>query len=103
MTIADRRGIRTATIIAEEKAKAEIIRFLEQEVATGRVIEEVESTLSTATQESPGGVTNVSKVDERNVIESVAELTSSASAGTLRGCSRMAMTRKRKRFGSSWA
>lgn len=85
VTIADRRGIQTATIIAEEKAKAEIIRFLEQDVATGRIIEEVEDTLSTTRQESTGTAQNVTAVAQRAVIQSLLEVTTSSSSGLLRG------------------
>ena len=47
----DRRGIAKAQIIAEEKAKAGIVRFMEQSVASTRVVTEVQSDLNKATQE----------------------------------------------------
>ncbi len=46
----DRRGIYKAQIIAEEKAKAAIVRFVEQSVSSTRVIAEVQSDLNKATQ-----------------------------------------------------
>lgn len=85
VTIPDRRGIRTATVIAEEKAKGEIVRFLEQDVATGRVVSEVEATLSETIQQNSGTAESVSSVDQRAVTESLTELSSSFSTGTLRG------------------
>src|SRR5664280_880049 len=48
---ADRRGIAKGQIIAEEKAKAGIIRFMQQSVASTRVVAEVQSDINKATQE----------------------------------------------------
>jgi hypothetical protein len=83
---ADRRGIATAQIIAEEKAKAGIVRFIQQSVASTRVVAEVESDLNKAIQErSSGTPSTVHKSDERTLIESLTEVTASFAAGTLRG------------------
>ncbi len=84
VSIADRRGIHTATVIAEEKAKAEIVRFLQQEVATGRVVEEVESELATKTQDSAGDAQNVASRTQRAIVQSLTELTASSASGVLR-------------------
>lgn len=62
----DRRGIATAQLIAEEKAKAAIIRFRSQLVSSTRVVAEVQNDLNKATQEREFGKSpNVKKVDER--------------------------------------
>ena len=85
VTMADRRGIRTATTIAEEKAKANIIRFMEQKVATGRVVTEVEATISKTKQERNDKSSSIERIDQRVVSESLAEMTASYAKGTLRG------------------
>ncbi|MCK1541618.1 hypothetical protein IVB12_06395 [Bradyrhizobium sp. 179] len=82
----DRRGISKAQIIAEEKAKASIVRFLEQSVSTTRVTTEMQNDLNQATQErQTGAKANVKKVDQRIMIESLTEVTTSFAAGKLRG------------------
>lgn len=83
---ADRRGISKAQIIAEEKAKAAIIRFLDQSVSSTRVVAEVQNDVNKATQErQTGGAPKVSKVDERTLIENLTEVTTSFAKGALRG------------------
>jgi hypothetical protein len=83
---ADRRGIAKAQIIAEEKAKAGIIRFMQQSVASTRVVAEVQSDINKATQQrSSGNPSAVHKTDERTLIETLTEVTASFAAGTLRG------------------
>jgi hypothetical protein len=82
----DRRGISKAQIIAEEKAKAAIIRFIEQASSSTRVIAEVDNDLSKATQErETGKATSVRKVNERTLIENLTEVTASYSSGELHG------------------
>lgn len=85
VTIADKRGIQTATIIAEEKAKANIVRFLNQHVASSRIVNEFENTASKTTQEKTGAGDSVSTVDQRSISQSLNQLTSSFSSGTLTG------------------
>jgi hypothetical protein len=85
VTIADKRGIKTATTIAEEKAKANIVRFLNQHVASSRIVNEFENTASITTQEKSGGGESVSTTDKRAISQSLNELTSSLSSGTLTG------------------
>lgn len=85
VTIADKRGVHTATVIAEEKAKGEIVRFLKQEVASGRVVNEFENTVSKTTQEKAGEGKSISTVDQRTIGQSLTELTSSMASGTLSG------------------
>jgi hypothetical protein len=82
----DRRGIYKGQVIAEEKAKAAIIRFMKQDVATTRVVTEVQNDLNKASQErSSGTATHTSKVDTRTLIENLTEITASFAAGSLRG------------------
>ncbi|MBK3404169.1 hypothetical protein H0176_22180 [Methylorubrum populi] len=85
VTIADKRGVHTATVIAEEKAKGEIVRFLEQDVASGRVVNEFENTVSKTTQEKAGDGRSISTVDQRTIGQSLTELSSSMASGTLSG------------------
>lgn len=82
----DRRGINKAQIIAEEKAKANIIRFMDQSATTTRIIAELQSDINRATQHrQTGRTTSVKKVDDRTVLESLVEVTTSFASGTLRG------------------
>ncbi len=80
VTIADRRGIQTATIIAEEKAKAAIVRFLQQDVVSGRA-----ATLSQSIQKGGTGGDAISTTDQRNVVQGLSQFTGSVSRGTLAG------------------
>ena len=82
--VGDRRGILKASTIAEEKAKAAIIRFLDQNVASARLVAEVENDMSTTTQ-SGAKPKAVHTDSERRMIESLTEVTSSVAAGRLRG------------------
>lgn len=82
----DRRGISKAQVIAEEKAKAGIIRFMNQSVASTRVVAEVQSDLNKATQErKTGSSASVTKTDQRVLLETLTEVTTSFSSGSLRG------------------
>lgn len=85
VSINDKRGVQTATIIAEEKAKANIVRFLNQHVSSSRVVSEFENTASKTIQEKNGSSASVTTTDQRNVVQSLTELTSSFSSGTLTG------------------
>lgn len=82
---ADRRGITGAQTIAEEKAKAAIVRFMDQTVASNRVVTEVEADLGKATQERQAGDTQVKKVDQRTLLTSLTEVSGSYASGELRG------------------
>ena len=83
---ADRRGIKKAQIIAEEKAKAGIIRFFNQSVSSTRIVSEVQSDINTARQtRSTGNKAHVTKNDERKLIEALTEVTTSFARGNLRG------------------
>lgn len=81
----DRAGIRKAYTIAEEKGKAQIIRFFRQNVTSGRLIEEVNSEAQTAVRRQVNGSDSVSRTTQREMVESIREFTSSYSEGTLRG------------------
>ena len=82
----DRRGISKAQIIAEEKAKAAIVRFLEQSVSSTRVTTEMNNDLNHATQErQTGEKATAKKVDQRVMMESLTEVTTSFASGKLRG------------------
>jgi hypothetical protein len=82
----DRRGIAKAQIIAEEKAKAAIVRFRNQTSSSARIIGEVDNDLQKATQErETGKKPNVKKLDERTMIEALTEVTTSFASGPLEG------------------
>ena len=82
----DRRGVSKAQIIAEEKAKAAIVRYLEQNVATARVIGEVDNDISTSTLSRGSNQSeDVRKSTQRQMISSLTEVTSSVAAKSLRG------------------
>lgn len=82
----DRRGIKKAQIIAEEKAKAAIVRFMKQAVVSSRIVTEIQNDLNKATQtRETNSPANVKKVDERMLIENLTEVTGSFAAGTLAG------------------
>ena len=85
VTIDDRRGIHTATVIAEEKAKANIVRFLQQDVVSGRAVTEVDATLSQTVQKGGSAGDGISTTDQRNVVQGLTEFTGSVSSGTLQG------------------
>jgi hypothetical protein len=82
----DRQGIIKAQIIAEEKAKAAIIRFLDQQVVTGQLITEVTNDMnqSTRTKGTEEG-DRLTKTSQRQMIENLTEVTASASSGRLHG------------------
>jgi hypothetical protein len=82
----DRRGISKAQIIAEEKAKAAIIRFLNQTVSSTRVVTEVQHDLYRTTQERESGKKpSVQKQDQRTMMEALTEVTASFASGHLKG------------------
>lgn len=82
----DREGIYKAKVIAEEKAKAAIVRFMNQTVATTRVVSDIDNDLSKSTRERQSGAgDNVKRVDSRTLISSLAEMTTSFAQGTLPG------------------
>ena len=86
VAIADRQGIAKAQVIAEEKAKAAIIRFRDQEVASARVVAEIQNDMNqTVSTKDTGKASAITKTSQRQMIENLTEVTSSAAAGKLRG------------------
>jgi hypothetical protein len=82
----DRRGIKKAQIIAEEKGKAQIIRFLNQEVSSDRLVEEVDKTVENAERTlGTGKDDKFTRTSQRQMVESVKEFTHSFGSGNLRG------------------
>ena len=81
----DRRGIRNAQTIAEEKGKAQIVRFMRENVTSERLVEEVSKESQTALRNQAGGKEAVSRTTQREMVESIREFTRSYSEGTLRG------------------
>ncbi len=86
VAIPDRQGISKAQVIAEEKAKAAIVRFMSQEVASARVVAEIQNDMNqTVSTKDTGKASAITKTSQRQMIESLSEVTSSAAAGKLRG------------------
>ena len=82
----DRRGIEKAQLIAEEKGKAEIIRFFNQQVESDRLVEEVNSEVQHASiSQSTGSKDQLSRTTQRTIVDSVKEFTHSYASGNLRG------------------
>lgn len=83
---ADRRGISTAQVIAEEKAKGAVVRFMNQAVTSNRLVTEITTDLNKMTQErETGKAANVKKVDQRTLVTNLTEVTGSFAAGKLKG------------------
>lgn len=81
----DRRGISKAYIIAEEKAKANIARYMRQVSSSSRTVREVDDSLSKATRNSSGDGASWSKENTRKVLESLEEVTGSSAQAVLQG------------------
>jgi len=81
----DRRGINKAYIIAEEKAKANIARYMRQASSSTRTVREVDDSLSKATRNSSGEGASWSKENTRKVIETLEEVTGSSAQAVLQG------------------
>jgi len=82
----DRRGISRAQVIAEEKAKAAIIRFLEGEgISQERTIAMVDAETEGAIREVGDAGERFSRESQRNFMESLTEITRSYAKGELRG------------------
>jgi hypothetical protein len=83
--IPDRQGISKAQTIAEEKAKAAIIRFMNQEVASARLVTEIQNDMNQTTSTKGAEKDGITKTSQRQMIENLTEVTSSVAAGKLRG------------------
>lgn len=81
----DRRGINKAYIIAEEKAKANIARYMSQVVTSSRYVDEIDDSLSEASRSRGEGGESWSKTNTRKVIETLREVTGSSSSAILSG------------------
>lgn len=82
----DRQGISKSQIIAEEKAKAAIVRYIDQHVTTTNIVAEVQNDLNKSTMSRGTGQNDViNKTSERNMVENLTQITTSAAAGKLRG------------------
>lgn len=81
----DRRGINKAYIIAEEKAKANIARYMRQVSTSDRTLREVDESLSTASRTSGTQGASWTKENTRKVVESLEEVTGSSAQAVLRG------------------
>ena len=81
----DRSGISKAYIIAEEKAKAAIVRFMNQNASSSRLVEQVDTDSESATRTQNGNGDAISKETKRKMVETLTEITSSYASGNLRG------------------
>jgi len=90
VTIPNTRGVRTAKTIAEEKAKAAIVRYLEQTVVSQTLTTEVTADVESASAASVnGGTVQHSSSATSTMLSSLGEFTSSYAKGTLRGVIRL--------------
>jgi len=81
----DRRGVNKAYIIAEEKAKAAIARFLQQTVTTTRAVTEIDKGLEIASQKRSSEGQSWTKDNTRKVEETLSEISGSSATAVLRG------------------
>jgi hypothetical protein len=81
----DQQGIAKSQTIAEEKAKAAVIRFMDQQVTTARVTTEIQNDINDSTRTRADGKDEIIKTNQRKMIENLTEVTASTAAGRLRG------------------
>jgi hypothetical protein len=81
----DRRGIAKAYKIAEEKAKGNIARFMEQSVKTSTLITELDESQSQSNRSRSNTGATWNKDNSRKVTESLLELNGSNASAVLRG------------------
>ena len=81
----DRRGISRAQVIAEEKAKAAIVRFLKEGISQERTIASIDAETEDAVRQVGGQGEGFSRESQRNFMESLTEITRSYAKGELRG------------------
>lgn len=82
----DSRGVRKALLISEEKAKAAIIRYLDENVSSGRLVAEVQADFESSSRVIDNDNSDVtSRQIKRKALESLTELTASYASGGLRG------------------
>lgn len=85
VNIPDRPGVSKAQIIAEEKAKAAIIRYMNQMLSSDHVVSEINHDLATSTARTEDDKIAMSTEVNRKMSESLTETTRSFASGHLRG------------------
>lgn len=85
VSIPDRRGINKAYVIAEEKAKVAIVRFINQNLQGSRLTSEVTTDLEEASRTQGSGGNTLNKQTQRKMVEELTEVTKSYAEGRLRG------------------
>lgn len=85
VTSADRRDIAKAYVIAEEKAKANIARFLNQSISSSRIVSELDESARVLKGNGDYGGGVWSKDSSRRVSQSFNEILTSNSSAILRG------------------
>ena len=83
--IPNARGIEKACILAEEKAKAAILRFKDQFSANSTVVTQFDDSLNRVTQRKGSAGAAWSEQNSQNVNVSVKQIMSSSSSGMLSG------------------
>lgn len=81
----DRRGITTAQRIAEQRAKAEIVKFFDQEMSAETIVSEMEAATQVSTRQQGSGGESFDKDSQRVLATSLSEVLRSYSSSTLRG------------------
>jgi len=81
----DRSGINKAYIIAEEKAKGQLARFISQEIISERTVEMINSEISKAERNKSGQGVQWSKNDAREIRSTLTEISSSRAREVLKG------------------
>lgn len=91
IAIPDRRGIRNAQLVAEERAKAAIIRFIEESVEDVTVVQSIADELQATLAMRSGldGDLEFTSETARTASESIVRITRSHAEGQLRGVVRM--------------
>jgi hypothetical protein len=81
----DRRGISTAQKIAEQRAKAEIVKFFDQQMSAETIVNEMESTTQVSTRQQGTAGESFDKDSQRVLATSLSEVLRSYSSSNLRG------------------
>jgi hypothetical protein len=81
----DRRAINKAYLIAEEKAKANIARYLNQVVTSSRFVAEVDEGLSRSARSQSQNTDSWNKENTRNVTDTLRDITTSTASAILVG------------------
>jgi len=93
----DRRGINKAYVVAEEKAKGQLARFMSQEVMSSRVIKEIENESGKSTISSGNSASSWTKENVRSVTETLTEINGSFARGNFRGITTIARSYDEKK------